>query len=155
AMTATNWCGAKSARRAVLADNGFVDANPQTGPLRHQQGAVIQNEWVAQELVAQRVMRTVEFDNRLVLQRDRVCGMWRWRDRRKRMQRGSERDAGTPDMRDRDHAEARRQGLNLQPLGEAAADAQIRLRDVDALANEQVAKTVARVFAFAAGDRNG
>ena len=73
---------------AVFAENGFVDANPETGPLRHRQCPLLQNKFFAQELVAQRVMRAVEFDDRLVLQRDRICGMRRWRDRGQRMQRG-------------------------------------------------------------------
>jgi hypothetical protein len=65
----------RSSLGAVLGQYFLVDFHAQSRPLRHQQRALFQDEAVAQQFVAQWIARAVEFNDRLVLQRDRIGGV--------------------------------------------------------------------------------
>src|SRR6478735_6355114 len=103
----------------------YRDAKPW--PIRNHETSVLQREGFGEEFVSERIVLAVEFNDRLVEQRERIGCMRERRNGRDRMERRRDRDARPPDMRDRRHAIAFRQREDVKPSRKSACASKVRL----------------------------
>src|SRR5437870_1485091 len=87
-----------------------------------------------------------------VVRKERVV---RYRNRGDELQRRGLAHRRGPYVRIHLHAVRMRERDDVAAGGEAAGDAEIRLRDVDGASGEELAEAEGRVLVFATGDRRG